>query len=111
MTRQIALASVYTLFVILLLLTWPWGGTAPVVDNTTVIRAIPVARWLVIIMPIYWAWAAFSLETKHARTTMLAVSGALFVACFLFILQQDNLAGGPFCLWDDGKCGRGGWFD
>ena len=108
MTRRIALATVYTLFIVALLLTWPWWGTPSRIDNTTVIRAIPVARWLVIITPVYWAWAAFSLETKQARRTMLAGSVALFVACFLFILQQDP--GGPLCLWDSGNCG-GGWFN
>jgi hypothetical protein len=108
MTRRIALAAVYTLFVVTLLLTWPWGAPAPQIDNTTVITAIPVARWLVIITPVYWAWAAFSLETRHARRMMLAGSMVLFVTCFLFILQQD--AGGPLCLWHSGNCGPG-WFN
>lgn len=66
------------------------------------------SRWLAIITPVYWAWAAFSLETRQARRMMLAGSVALFVACFLFILQQD--AGGPLCLWHSGNCGPG-WFN
>jgi hypothetical protein len=93
MTRRFALASIYTLFAVAV-----WS------------TAVPVARWLLIIVPVYWAWAAFSLHAKPARLTMLAVSVALLVACFLFIADHDNRAGGPFCLWDDGHCGSR-WFN
>lgn len=110
MNRRVALAAAYTLFVVVLLSTWPLWATAPNSDTATVITAVPVARWLVILIPFYWGWVAYSLETQSARRTGLAVSLVLFVACFLFIWYHDNAPGGPFCLWDNGRC-RPGWFN
>ena len=59
MVRRIALASIYTLFVVVLLSTWSLWTTQPAVDSEPVIHTLPIARWLVILIPFYWGWAAF----------------------------------------------------
>jgi hypothetical protein len=115
MARRVALASVYTLLVTAFLLTWPLWSPLPElppdalrIGNPTAIREVPIARWLVILIPFYWGWAALGLEDRLARWTAIAASVFLFVACFAFIGSQDT--GGPFCLWDDGHCGSR-WFN
>jgi hypothetical protein len=111
MARRIALAAAYTLFVLALLLTWPWRPSPPQVNNATVITSVPLARWLIILVPFYWGWVALSLETRRARTIALGASVALFVACLLLVWYHDNVFG-PYadCLWHDGRCGPG-WFN
>jgi hypothetical protein len=110
MARRIALATVYTLFVAAFLLTWPLWSPLPadLPIGPTAISEVPIARWLVILIPFYWGWAAFGLEDRQARWAGIAASVVLFVACFAFIESQDT--GGPFCLWDDGHCGSR-WFN
>ncbi|HEY7642266.1 MAG TPA: hypothetical protein VH814_21210 [Steroidobacteraceae bacterium] len=110
MARRIALASAYTLFVAALLLTWPLWRAPVQVDNVTVITAVPIARWLLIVMPLYWGWVAFHLETRSARRMGLAAAALLLLACFLLVWYHDNVLGYAPCLWDSGNCGPG-WFN
>jgi hypothetical protein len=107
MNRRVAVAAAYTLFVLALLLTWPKWTTPPQVDDVTVITGMRSARWLLMIVPILWGWAAFYAEGKRRRVGLTG-SALLFVACFAFVWYQDNvLTYGP-CLWNSGNCG--GWF-
>jgi len=109
MTRRFVLATVYTVFVAALLLTWPWGTAhRPVFGDESVITSVPLARWLLIFTPFYWGWAALHVETKSARRIALAASVALFVACLLLVSYSDN-ARYVDCLWHSGHCGPG-WF-
>jgi hypothetical protein len=107
MSRRIAVATAYTLFVIVLLLTWPRWTISPQVDGQTVITATRSARWLLIFTPFVWGWVAFNSEGRW-RKRGLTGSLLLFVACFLFIWYHDNVLTYSPCLWHDGRCG--GWF-
>lgn len=105
MTRRIALACFYTLFVAVLLTAWRPTYT----DDIAAIATLPIARWLLMPIPVYWGWAALGLENRWARRISIAASAILFVACFLFITDQDH-RDGPFCLWDGPGCGSP-WFN
>jgi hypothetical protein len=102
MVRRIALACFYTLFVVVLLSTWP--------DGATVITSMPIARWLVMLVPLYWGWVAFGLENRRARRTSVAASVILLVACFIFIVDQD-LRQGSNCLWHSAGCEFSRWLN
>jgi hypothetical protein len=106
MTRRIGLACAYTLFVFALLSTWPSSR----IGDMTVITTMPMARWLVMPIPLYWAWAAFGLENKWARRTSVAAAAILLVACFIFIVDQDSRYGGD-CLWNGPGCNTWRWFN
>jgi hypothetical protein len=107
MRHRIAIAAAYTFLVLAILLTWPRWASPPQVDNATVITATTEARWLVILTPILWGWAALSLKGTWTRRMALIGSLILLGACFLFIWYHDNVLGYTPCLWDR-DCG--GWF-
>lgn len=107
MKLRVAIAAAYTLFVLAFLATWSRWASPPQVDNATVITTSTSARWLVILIPFWWGWVSYSLESKSARRAGLAWSVLLLVACFLFIWYHDNVLGYAPCLWHSG-CG--GWF-
>jgi hypothetical protein len=106
MIRRIAAASVYTVVLLALLLTWPRWANPPHVDSATVITTTSV-RWFVIFTPFLWGWVFYHFEDKRMRAVGLAGSVLLFVACFLFISYHDNMHS-P-CLWDSPGCGSD-WF-
>lgn len=109
MSRRIAIASAaaYTVFVLVLLLTWPRWTTPPQVDGQTVIAATRSARWLLIFTPFLWGWVAFYLKSMWRKRGLIG-SVLLLVGCFLFIFIHDNVLTDTPCLWHDGECG--GWF-
>lgn len=110
MVRRIALASFYTLFVVVLLSTWPLWTKPPAIGSTTVMTSMPVARWLVMLVPVYWGWVAFGLENTWARRTGIVASAVFLVACFLFIFDQDGRYGSG-CLWHSPGCEFRRWFN
>lgn len=67
MDRRIVVATVYTLFVVALLLTWPSWTTPPEFGGQTVITATPI-RWLMIFVPYLWGCVAFNSEGERRRT-------------------------------------------
>jgi hypothetical protein len=103
----IAVATGYSLFVLLLLLTWPRWASPPQVDGQTVITATRSARWLLILIPFMWAWVAFRLNGKWRKRGLVGAV-VLLVACFSFVWYHDNVLTYNPCLWHDGSCG--GWF-
>ncbi|HKS56731.1 MAG TPA: hypothetical protein VJS12_15665 [Steroidobacteraceae bacterium] len=110
MTRRIALALIYTLFVVALLSTWPQWTLTNVSASDTAITRLPIARWLVMLIPFYWGWVAFNLESSRARRTGIVAAAILLVACFLFIFAQDNMYG-PNCLMNSLGCGSRPWLN
>jgi len=108
MTRRITVAAIYTVFVLVLLLTWPKWTTPPLVEGTTVITGTQSARWLLMFTPFLWGWVALYSEDKWRKRGLIG-SVLLFVVCLAFIWYHDHvLSYGP-CLWDDPNCGSG-WF-
>jgi hypothetical protein len=105
MTRRIALASFYTLFVVVLLAAWPSSHS----DHMSVISTLPIARWLVLLIPCYWGWVALGFENAAARRISIAGAAILLVAIFFFIVDQDTRFGSG-CLWDSPGCGTRRWF-
>ena len=108
MTRRIVVASIYTLFVLALLVTWPSWTTPPVIEGRTVITGTQSARWLLIFIPFMWGWVAFYSEDKWRKRGLIG-SVLLFVVCFSFIWYHDHVLTHNPCLWDDPNCGSG-WF-
>jgi hypothetical protein len=108
MTRRIVVASTYTVFVLVLLLTWPkW--TAPPLFDGSVITGTQSARWLLMFIPCLWGWVAFYSEDDKWRKRGLIGAALLFVVCLLFIWYHDQAYTYSSCLWDSPDC-RGGWF-
>lgn len=108
MTRRILLAAAYTLFVVVLLFTWPKWTTPPRVDGLTVITGTKSARWLLMFVPLLWGWVAFHSEDKWRKRGLIG-SVLLFVCCFLFIWYHDNVLTYDPCLWYDASRGSR-WF-
>lgn len=107
MNRRIAIAIAYSLFVLVLLLTWPKWTAPPQVDGQTVITATRSARWLLILTPFLWAWVAFYLNDKWRKPGLVG-SLVLFLICLVFVWYHDNVLTYSPCLWNDGRCS--GWF-
>lgn len=109
MTRRIVVATIYTVFVLALLLTWPKWTTPPIVEGSTVITGTASARWLLIFIPFLWGWVAFYSEDRWRKRGLMG-SALLFVVCFLFIWYHDNAYGNNPCIWADPNCRTSGWF-
>ena len=107
MTRRIVVAATYTVFVIVLLVTWPKWTTPPSEDGLTVITGTDSARWLLMFVPCLWGWVAYYSDDKWRKRGLIG-SVILFVVCFLFVWAHDNLLTYNPCLWA-GSCGSR-WF-
>ena len=108
MTRRIVVSATYTLFVLVLLLTWPKWTTPPLLEGLTVITGTESARWLLILTPFLWGWVAFYSEDKWRKRGLIG-SVLLFVVCFSFIWYHDNMRASNPCISPDTSCGSG-WF-
>ena len=108
MVRRIVVATVYTVFVVVLLLTWPKWTTPPSVDGLTVISGTKSARWLVMFVPFLWGWVAVHAGDKWRKRGLIG-SVLLFVCCFLFVWYHDNVLTYNPCILHDPDCGSG-WF-
>ena len=108
MSRRIAVAAAYTVFLVALLLTWPRWTTPPRVDGQTVMTGTRSARWLLILTPFLWGWVAFYSKDKWRKRGLIG-SLLLLVGCFVFVWLSDNWLTYNPCLWHDPDC-AGGWF-
>lgn len=108
MTRRIVVAATYTVFVLVLLATWPKWTAPPSVDSLTVITGTKSARWLLIFTPFLWGWVAYYSDDKWRKGGLIG-SVLLFVVCFLFVWYHDHMLTYNPCLWNDTSCGSR-WF-